>query len=217
MPSFLRELSFAALSALGPLLLTAAAQAQVGGSSPDPRLEAALRARLFDGTTPAVVAPHADPDSTEWEQARSAGRHPDCADVGPLRYLVRRADLNGDGQAEQLAVVVGSYACGSRGCTLMIFRESDKSLELVAENGLFQSPLQRLASRHAGWSELGMPGSRDGVASGWLDLAFDGLTYRPVARLPQAPAVGAGASETLLTLPPLPFERVGHPLTCRAR
>ncbi len=215
-PSF-RWLSLAALSALGPWLVTTAAQAQLGAGGPDPRLEAALRARLFDGPSPAVVAPAADLDSSEWEQARAAGQHPDCADVGPLRYLVRRADLDGDGRAEQLALVVGSYACGSRGCTLMIFQEGREALELVAESGLFQSPLYRLGGRHGGWSDLGMAGSRDGVASGWLELEFDGQTYRPAARLPLAPPGAAVASQALLSLPPLPFERVGHPLACRAR
>jgi hypothetical protein len=86
---------------------------------------------------------------------------------------------------------------------------------LVAENGLFPSPLQRLAGRPAGWSDLGLPGSRDGVARGWVELAFDGQTYRPAARLNPVPLAEAVASGTLLTLPPSPFEQVGQPLVCR--
>ncbi len=203
--------------ALGSLVCPATAQVQDDAGPADLRLEAALRSRLFDGPVPAVVAPQADPDSTEWEQARAAGHHPDCADVGPLRYVQRQEDLNGDGLPERLVLVVGSYACGSRGCTLMIFREGSNTLEVVAENGLFQSPLQRLSVQHFGWNDLGMPASRDGAASGWRELQFDGLAYRPGRLLPQAPLAGSSLQASLFSLPEQPFERLGHPLLCRAR
>jgi hypothetical protein len=202
--------------ALGILACASPAQAELAAGSADPRLEAALRSRLFDGPTPAIVSPQIDPESTEWEQARAAGRHPACDDVGPLRYLRRQVDLDGDGRPELLALVVGSYTCGSRGCTLMVFRDGKGSLEPVAENGLFQSPLRLLPGRHGGWRDLGMAGSRDGVASGWLELQFDGLAYRPGPLQAQAPDPAPLDPPPLLAMPAVPFERLGLPLACPA-
>ncbi|MDM7952944.1 MAG: hypothetical protein QUV07_06990 [Cyanobium sp. CZS 25K] len=180
----------------------------------DPRLEAALRARLFAGPVAAPPAAAGDPDQTEWEQARATAQRPMCADVGPLRYLHNRIDLDGDGRLETVAVVVGSYACGSGGCSLLVFRDGSGGLELVAENGLFQSPLKVISNRHRGWLDLTMPASLHGAPDGLLELRFDGRTYRPVP-LPEAEAAAGGPPGTVvLELLPLPFERLGRPLPC---
>ncbi len=181
---------------------------------PDRRLEAALWARLFAGPLAATPAAAGDPDHTEWEQARATAQRPSCMDVGPLRYLHNRIDLDGDGQLETMAVVVGSYACASGGCTLMVFREGGGGLELVAENGLFQSPLKVISRRHRGWLDLTMPGSLHGAPDGMMELLFDGASYRPV---PGAGAEGARPTPpgtVVLELLPLPFERLGQPLPC---
>ena len=183
-------------------------------SRPDPRLEAALRARLFAGPLAVTPVVAGDPDSTEWEQARAMAQRPPCADVGPLRYLHNRIDLDGDGRLETVAVVVGSYACASGGCTLAIFREGEGGhLELVAESGLFQSPLRVISRRHRGWLDLTVPASLYGAPDGLLDLRFDGRSYRPVPLTPEEQAA-VPAGTVVLELLPLPFERLGHPLPC---
>jgi hypothetical protein len=181
---------------------------------PDRRLEAALRARLFAGPPAATPVVAGDPDSTEWEQARSMAQQPLCSDVGPLQYLFNRIDLDGDARLETVAVVVGSYACSSGGCTLAIFREARAGhLELVAENGLFQSPLRVISRRHRGWLDLTMPASLHGAPDGLLALQFDGRTYRPVPLAPTEQAAET-AGTVVLELLPLPFERLGRPLPC---
>jgi hypothetical protein len=181
---------------------------------PDPRLEEALRARLFAGPVAVTPVVAGDPDRTEWEQARAMALRPHCADVGPLHYLYNRIDLDGDARLETLAVVVGSYACASFGCTLAIFREGERGeLELVAENGLFQSPLRVISQRHRGWLDLTVPASLYGAPDGLLELRFDGRTYRPVPLTPQEQAAEP-AGTVVLELLPLPFERLGRPLPC---
>jgi hypothetical protein len=180
----------------------------------DPRLEAALRTRLFAGPLAVTPVVAGDPDHTEWEQARAMARRPPCSDVGPLRYLFNRIDLDGDTRLETVAVVVGSYACASGGCTLAIFREDERGeLELVAENGLFQSPLKVISQRHRGWLDLTVPASLYGAPDGLLELRFDGRSYRPVPLTPQEQAA-APAGTVVLELLPLPFERLGRPLPC---
>lgn len=182
-------------------------------AAPDPELERAIRARLFGG--PLAPGQDPDPESTEWEQARANGTHPACGEVGPMRYLSNRVDLDADGTPETLAVVVGSYTCGSKGCTLLIFRPIPEGLETVAESGLFQSPLRRLERRSGGWSDLTMPATSDGASSGVMELRFEGGSYRVTqATRPPEPAVDPGGSTVLLELPPVPFESLGLPLPC---
>jgi len=181
-------------------------------AAPDPDLEAAIRARLFAG--PPSPGQRPDPESTEWEQARAKGIRPDCGEVGPLRYLSSRVDLDADGTPETLAVVVGSFACGSGGCTLLIFRRTAAGLEPIAESGLFQSPIRLLEQRQGGWADLTMPATSDGISSGVMDLRFDGRSYRITPS--SAPTAAAPAGSTvLLDLPSLPFETLGLALPCR--
>jgi len=182
-------------------------------ATPDPHVEQAIRLRLFHGPLAATPAKAGDPETTEWEQARATGSRPACGDVGPLRYLFNRVDLDGDAQLETVVVVLGSYACASGGCTLLIFRSTESGLSLVAENGLFQSPLQVISVRHRGWLDLTMPASIDGAPGGVMNLQFNGRTYRPAAASPRgAPPPPSGT--VVLELLPIPFERLGHPLPC---
>ena len=188
-------------------------------SAADRSLEAAVLQRLFAGPVAQPPLPQADPEATEWEQARALAKHPPCAEVGPLRYVPRRADLDGDGRPELLAVVVGSYVCGSRGCTLLIFREGGNEpgpgLELIAELGMFQTPL-RLASRSSyGWQDLALPADYDASGPGWYVLRSDGRRYPLSPEQPSLEPVGPGdLGEALLEMPAVPFEEIGLPLAC---
>jgi hypothetical protein len=134
--------------------------------------------------------------------------------VGPLRYLQTRADLDGDARPETLALVVGSFACGGSGCTLLVFRGEGNDLAIVHESGLFQSPLVPGTRRHAGWLDLVMPGSSLGVSSGRMELRFDGSRYRPFPSEGEDTAPIPETAPALLTMPPLPFEQLGQPLPC---
>ncbi|WP_216903562.1 hypothetical protein [Synechococcus sp. CCY 9618] len=183
-------------------------------SRADPQLEAALQARLFAGPVAATPTAAGDPDQTEWEQARATGQHPSCNEVGPLRYMHNRIDLDGDGRLETVALVVGSYACSSDGCTLMVFRDGAGGLELVAENGLFQSPLRVISQRHRGWLDLTMPASLHGAPEGLMELVFNGHTYRPLAGGAARYAAATPPGTVVLELLPLPFEQLGQPLPC---
>ncbi len=183
-------------------------------ATPDRLVEQAIRLRLFHGPLAASPAKAGDPETTEWEQARATGTRPGCGEVGPLRYLFNRVDLDGDALLETAVVVLGSYACASGGCTLLIFRSTEAGLSLVAENGLFQSPLQVISNRHRGWLDLTMPANIDGAPGGVMDLHFNGRTYRPAAATPGANPPPPPSGTVVLELLPIPFERLGHPLPC---
>ena len=181
---------------------------------PDRVLEAAIRQRLFDGPFDLVPGKQPDPDGTEWQQARTKGERPRCREVGELRYVHTWVDLNGDGQPEVVAAVVGSYACGSRGCTLIVFQQAATGLELVNELDLFESPLLIDGQSRYGWQNLTLPASLalGGPPGERVQLVFDGRRYqRTTEVLPQAPP---GAATVVLQLDPVPFEQLGQPLPC---
>ena len=184
------------------------------GERPDPSLEAALRQRLFDGPFDLVPGKEPDPDGTEWQQARTKGVRPVCGEVGEMRYLHTAVDLDGDGQPELVAAVVGSYACGSRGCSLFVFRRALPGLELVNELDLFESPLTIDGQSRYGWQNLTMPAALalGGPPGELVHLVFDGRRYgRSDTAPPQAPP---GATSVVLQMEPVPFEQLGHPLPC---
>jgi hypothetical protein len=181
---------------------------------PDRVLEAAIRQRLFNGPFDLVPGKSPDPDGTEWQQARTKGERPRCAGVGDLRYVHNWVDLNGDGQPEVVAAVVGSFACGSRGCTLYVFRQAATGLELVNELDLFESPLLIDGQSRYGWQNLTLPAALalGGPPGERVQLVFDGRRYqRTTEALPQAPP---GAATVVLQLDPVPFEQLGQPLPC---
>lgn len=198
-----------------PADLEPGGEAGPGEGAGDAVLEAAILRRLFAGPLAEPPLPDADPDATEWEQARSLGSHPRCSEVGPLRYIAGRSDLDGDGRAEWLAAVVGSYVCGSRGCTLLIFRESQGGPELLGELGSFQTPLRATSRQSHGWRDLALPAGYDASSPAWYVLRSDGRRY-PLspAQPPLEPMDPETLGATLLEMPPLPFERIGKPLPC---
>lgn len=181
---------------------------------PDRALEAAIRRRLFDGPFDLMPGKQPDPDGTEWQQARTKGERPRCAEVGDLRYMHTLVDLNGDGQPEVVAAVVGSFACGSRGCTLYVFQQTPSGLELVNELDLFESPLLIDGQSRYGWQNLTLPAALalGGPPGERVQLVFDGRRYQRTTQvLPQAPP---GAATVVLQLDPVPFEQLGQPLPC---
>ena len=181
---------------------------------PDRALEAAIRQRLFHGPFDSVPGKEPDPDGTEWQQARTKGVRPRCEEVGEIRYVPALVDLDGDGQPEALAAAVGSFVCGSRGCTLFVFRQTPSGLELVNELDRFESPLLIDGQSRYGWQTLTLPAAlaAGGPPGELVQLVFDGRTYR-LATEP-AEAVPAGAATVVLQLDPVPFEQLGLPLPC---
>jgi hypothetical protein len=177
-------------------------------------LERAIRARLFQGP---LAPAQPDPDGTEWQQARAQGHRPGCDEVGPLRYLNRAVDLDNDGRDEQVVAVLGSYACGSRGCTLLVFRQGgvagSAGLEPLAELDLFQAPLLLSPRRQAGWRELVMPAPMDQGQPVRLVWQAQQARYGPAAGPAQPSEAGSGLTP-LLEMEALPFEQLGRPLTC---
>lgn len=132
-------------------------------ATPDAALEAAVLAAT-SGYTKAVVA---------------AGGTAD-----PARYIHGRADLNGDGRAEVLVFLMGSFFCGTGGCNLMLFTEDKGRYTLVKDFPISRPPVIVSPQRTRGWNDLIRVESGGGAAPTYVRHSFDGKTYVEAGRVP---------------------------------
>lgn len=138
----------------------------VGGefaSEPDREIEEAMRAALPDYTRTVV--------GTD----------------GGARYIYGRMDLNTDGRHEVLVLPMGPFFCGTGGCNLYLFTESEAGYVLISTFPRSRLPL--IVSRHktAGWHDLIRRESGGGVPPAYVRHRFDGMRYNESERLPAEP------------------------------
>ena len=55
-----------------------------------------------------------------------------------VRYYYNRVDLDDDGTPEAIVYLVGSYTCGTGGCTAVIFTPTGQDYRLVSRLSLVQ-------------------------------------------------------------------------------
>jgi hypothetical protein len=91
----------------------------------------------------------------------------------PARYYYNLVDLNGDGKPEAIVYPLGSYFCGTGGCTLMIFQPINKTYKLIGKIPLSHSPIIVTEQKTTGWKDLIRP-----TAGGGLPLNYSYLRYR---------------------------------------
>ena len=134
------------------------------GSEPDPEIEVALRAAA-----------------------------PDYADTivgndGWAKYVYGRVDLNTDGRHEVLVLPMGSFFCGTGGCNLYLFSESEAGYDLISTFPRSRLPLIASPHKTAGWHDLIRRESGGGMPPAYVRYRFDGTRYDESARLPAEPA-----------------------------
>lgn len=111
----------------------------------------------------------------------------------PVRYVLGRADLNGDGRQEVAVLLMGPRTCGSGGCTLLLLQERKGQLQPLARLPITRLPLLLAkAPASGGWHDLWQHQSGGGAGPSWVRLRFDGRSYRQQERiegwaLPAAP------------------------------
>jgi hypothetical protein len=71
-----------------------------------------------------------------------------------VRYYYNRVDLNDDGQSELVVYFVGSYTCGSGGCTTLIFTPTGQDYRLVSKLTVVNAPILVTPQKTAGWKDL---------------------------------------------------------------
>lgn len=117
------------------------------------------------------------------------------ADPGTgLRYFHNAVDLNDDGLAETIVYLVGRYACGSGGCTSLIFRSNGETYEPMARVTLVNNPIVVSPQTTNGWRDLILHVAGGGAPSAYHVLEHSGTAYPENPSV--APALESGAIVT---------------------
>lgn len=93
------------------------------------------------------------------------------------RQVASWVDLNADGQEEVVVLVVGLMACGTGGCTVLVFTPEGSGYRTVADFNLVKPPIFVAATSTAGWRDLVVHLGGGGMPSRDVLLRFDGTTW----------------------------------------
>lgn len=111
-----------------------------------------------------------------------------------VRYFYNAVDLNGDGAVETIVYLVGAFACGSGGCTTLIFQSKGKTHKLMSRVLLVHNPILVSDQRTNGWRNLILYVAGGGAEAAYHLLKHSGSTYPQNPSL--APRLPAGAVVT---------------------
>jgi hypothetical protein len=100
------------------------------------------------------------------------------ADIKPDHYDIARADLDGDGKEDVLALMNGkSGYCGSGGCTLFILKATEEGFASIGSVKVVSRPVYLRKSISNGHRDLLVSVRGGGASPGLAALAFDGSGY----------------------------------------
>ena len=106
---------------------------------------------------------------------------------GWARYVYGRMDLNADGRHEVLVLSMGPFFCGTGGCNLYLFTESEMGYVLISTFPRSRLPVVASPHKTAGWHDLIRRESGGGMPSAYIRHRFDGTRYGESERLPAEP------------------------------
>lgn len=104
--------------------------------------------------------------------------------TGKGRYVYGRVDLNGDGREEVFVYLLGSIFCGTGGCNLHLFTDTQNGYSLVNEFPISRLPVIVSAQRTKGWQDLIRLESGGGAKASYVRHTFDGKRYVERERIP---------------------------------
>jgi len=70
----------------------------------------------------------------------------------PFRHAL--TDLNADGQADAIVLLLGSSWCGSGGCNMLVFRGTKDGFRLVSASTITTGPIRVSTENTQGWKTL---------------------------------------------------------------
>jgi hypothetical protein len=88
-----------------------------------------------------------------------------------FRYAL--TDLDGDGRADAIVLLLGGNWCGSGGCNMLVFRAAANGFTLVSASTITNEPIRVSSEKSHGWRTLIV------FAKGKGDvlMPFDGTRY----------------------------------------
>ncbi|MGK7932738.1 MAG: hypothetical protein AB4041_15075 [Microcystaceae cyanobacterium] len=93
------------------------------------------------------------------------------------KYKIAEIDLNDDQKKDALVFLIGSYWCGTGGCTLLVFEQTDNNYRLVSQVPLVREPVIVSDNKTKGWYDIIIHNSGGGLPAKNVALKFDGTTY----------------------------------------
>lgn len=94
-----------------------------------------------------------------------------------IRYYYNKIDLDGDGTPEIFAYLVGTYVCGTGGCSAVIFKQRNEEYVLLARFSLVNNPVIISDNTTKGYKDIIMHIYGGGIESFFALLKYDGSTY----------------------------------------
>jgi hypothetical protein len=72
--------------------------------------------------------------------------------VPPFRHAL--TDLDGDGRADAIVLLLGSNWCGSGGCNMLVYRGAQDGFTFVSASTITSAPIRVSPERSHGWRTL---------------------------------------------------------------
>lgn len=112
------------------------------------------------------------------------------------------SDLDADGNDELIVYAYGPVACGSGGCSLLVFKRDASGLHAVTKTTVTQEPIRMLTTITNGWRDLSVGVGGGGAESRQVRLQYDGKSYptNPTV-LPDTATVGESEGTVLIQDP----------------
>ena len=104
--------------------------------------------------------------------------------TGRGRYAYGRVDLNSDGRDEVLVYLLGSIFCGTGGCNLLLFTQTQNGYSLINNFPISRLPVIVSTKRTKGWNDLIRLESGGGAKASYVRHTFDGKHYVKRERVP---------------------------------
>jgi hypothetical protein len=112
----------------------------------------------------------------------------EIVDIGggnTARYVYGIVDLNGDGKDEVFVYLLGSIFCGTGGCNLMLFTESENGYLLINNFPISRLPVIVSNKRIQVWNDIIRLESGGGMPATYVTHKFDGEKYVEKNRVPE--------------------------------
>jgi len=114
-----------------------------------------------------------------------------------FRYAL--TDLDGDGRADAVVLLLGGYWCGSGGCNMLIFRATTDGFTLVSESTITNEPIRVSPEKAHGWRTLIVFSK----GKGDVLMPFNGTRYplNPSTQPKATPAQVRAAAQVVMSRP----------------
>ena len=73
-------------------------------------------------------------------------------ELPPFRHAL--TDLDGDGQADAIVLLLGGNRCGSGGCSMLVFRAAKEGFTFVSASTITKEPIRVSPEKVQGWRTL---------------------------------------------------------------